>query len=288
MSAPGSAEWSRRMTASKVAGVLGLSKWASPYSTWLRMKGLIPSDDGRNAADKARGHYLEDGVVRWWVDQHPGVSVDATQREWVKDEWAAATPDADGELDGERFVLDVKTADDMDDWGDEPPAYYLAQLHWQMWCAEADVAYIAAIFGRPHFGFREWRVERDADLAAGIVTACRDFYDSLAADDPPPLDASTATYDVIRRQHPDIDRDAEVSLTPEQAAEFVAADLAQKAAEDRARLAKSTVLQAMGRARIAKCGSRVVARRQPHKSGVSLVRVAKTPDFTLPESEPAA
>ena len=54
MSAPGSAEWSRRMTASKVAGVLGLSKWASPYSTWLRMKGLLPSDDGRNADAKAR------------------------------------------------------------------------------------------------------------------------------------------------------------------------------------------------------------------------------------------
>lgn len=94
------------------------------------------------------------------------------------------------------------------------------------------------------------------------------------AADADPLDASTATYDVIRRQHPDIDRDAEVLLTPEQAAEFVAADLAQKAAEDRARLAKSTVLQAMERARIAKCGDRVVARRQPHKSGVSLVRVA--------------
>jgi len=99
---------------------------------------------------------------------------------------------------------------------------------------------------------------------------------------------SVATYEAIRRQHPDIDRDAEVSRTPEQAAELVAADLAQKAAEDRARLAKSTVLQAMGRARIAKCGSPVVARRQPNKSGVAPVRLPKTPDFPLPESEPAA
>ena len=78
--APGSAEWSRRMTASKVAGVLGLSKWASPYSTWLRMKGLLPSDDGRNMSDKARGHYLEDGVVRWWIDQHVAVRSRAALR----------------------------------------------------------------------------------------------------------------------------------------------------------------------------------------------------------------
>lgn len=276
MSAPGSAEWSRRMTASKVAGVLGLSKWASPYSTWLRMKGLLPSDDGRNADAKARGHYLEDGVVRWWVDQHPGVNVEATQRIWVRDEWAAATPDADGELDGERFVLDVKTADDMDDWGDEPPAYYLAQLHWQMWCAEADVAYIAAIFGRPHFGFREWRVERDDDLAAGIVTACREFYDSLAQDDPPPLDASEATYEAIRRQHPDIDREATVELAVDAAREYVDSDAAHKAAEARARAAKSAVLAHMGRARIATCNDLKVARRQPNKYGVSLVCTADT------------
>ena len=48
-------EWLRRVTASKVAAILGLSPWASPYSTWL---------------------------------------------------------DAN------------------------PPAYYLAQLYWQMWCAD--------------------------------------------------------------------------------------------------------------------------------------------------------
>ena len=58
------ADWARKMTASKVAAVLGLSKWASPYSMWLRMKGLDPDDENRNAADKARDHYLEDDVTR--------------------------------------------------------------------------------------------------------------------------------------------------------------------------------------------------------------------------------
>lgn len=91
MSAPGTREWAQRMTASKVAAVLGVSKWESPYSMWLRMKGLVPADDGRNANDKARGHYLEDGVVRWWIDQHPGVSVDATQRIWVRASFATRT-----------------------------------------------------------------------------------------------------------------------------------------------------------------------------------------------------
>ena len=276
MSAPGSAEWSRRMTASKVAGVLGLSKWASPYSTWLRMKGLLPSDDGRNAADKARGHYLEDGVTRWWADQHPGVSIDGTQTVFDRDGWASSTPDAHGELDGERFVFDAKTDESEDDWGDEPPAYYLAQLYWQMWCADVKVAYIACLFGQPHMRFREWRVEWEEQVGAGIVAACREFYDSLAQDDPPPLDASVATYDAIRRQHPDIDREATVELAVDAAREYVDSDAAHKAAEARARAAKSAVLAHMGRARIATCNDLKVARRQPNKSGVSLVRTADT------------
>ena len=129
-------EWLRRVTASKVAAILGLSPWASPYSTWLRMKGLDPGDEGRGADDKARGHYLEDGVTRWWIDQHPGVAVHGTQTVFEREDWASATPDAWGELDGETFVFDAKTDASEDDWGVDPPAYYLAQLYWQMWCAD--------------------------------------------------------------------------------------------------------------------------------------------------------
>ena len=284
---PGSQAWARRMTASKVAAVLGLSKWESPYSMWARMKGWTPADSGRNAEDKARGHYLEDGVCRWWIDQHPSVIIDGAQQHFTRDEWAAATPDLVGSIDGERFVMDAKTDESEDDWGDEPPAYYLAQLYWQMWCADVRTAYIAVLFGKPHLRFRQWRVEWDEEIGAGIVAACRAFYDSLAADEPPALDDSVATYEAIRSQHPDIDRDAEVELTEAEAREYVDADLALKAAEARARAAKSVVLARMARARVAVCGDRKVARRQPNRSGVSLVRTADHIPTTS-ESETAA
>ena len=38
---PGSPDWQTRMTASKVAAVLGLSPWESRFSLWHRMSGLI-------------------------------------------------------------------------------------------------------------------------------------------------------------------------------------------------------------------------------------------------------
>lgn len=290
--APGTPEWAAKMTASKVAAVLGLSPWESPYSMWLKMRGDIPADDGSNAEAKSRGHYLEGGVIQWWLDQHglgDGDGTTMSQYYGERDGWAAATPDLlaylEGSLDGENAVVDAKTAASDDDWGDEPPPYYLAQSLWQMWVCDADVAYIAVLFGRPRLGFREYRIERDDALIDRIVQRCKAFYDSLALDEAPDLDDSVATYEAIRALHPDIDRDLTVDLDRADAAEWVAAEVALKAAEERSRLAKSVVLQAMGRARIATCDGTKVARRQPNRAGVSLVRTA---DHIDPPSEESA
>ena len=92
--APGTAEWAAKVTASKVAAILGLSPWESPYSMWLKMRGDIPADDGSNQAAKSRGHYLEDGIIRWWADQHPARDIEETQPSALLDDWGAATPDA--------------------------------------------------------------------------------------------------------------------------------------------------------------------------------------------------
>lgn len=275
--APGSPEWASKVTASKVAAILGLSPWESPYSMWLKMRGDIETDDGSNADAKKRGHYLESGVVAWWLDQHPNHGEVAEQVHNRLGDWAAATPDlvGDNDGDGNEFVMDAKTAASADDWGDEPPPYYLVQSLWQLACnPSASVAYIAVLFGRPQLAFREYRIERDDELIASIVTRCREFYDSLALDEAPDLDDSVATYEAIRALHPEIDRDLDVEVSREAAHEYVAANLALKDAETRERAAKTVLLGAMGRARTATCDGVTVARRQPNKYGVSLVRVA--------------
>lgn len=274
--APGTPEWASKVTASKVAAILGLSPWESPYSMWMKMHGDAPSDDGSNAAAKSRGHYLEDGIVRWWLDQHSDVIAYTTQHYREVDGWAAATPDAEGDLeDGRTFVMDAKSAASDDDWGDEPPAYYIAQAVWQMWALDADVAYIAVLFGRPQLAFREYVIERDRDLEAQIVAQCRDFYDSLGMDITPGLDDTVATYNAVKTIHPDIEPDRDVEISRDLAHEYVTASLALDAAKTSDRAAKTRLLDAMGAARVATCDGAKVARRQPNKYGVSLVRTAK-------------
>lgn len=277
---PGSAEWATRVTASKVAAILGLSPWESPYSMWLKMRGDITSDDGSNATAKSRGHYLEEGVIRWWLDQHHGASVRESQPWLPRDEWAAATPDVTADIDGRFVVMDAKTAAYDDDWTDErgdpyPPPYYLAQSVWQMWCADADEAWIAVLHGRG-LKFAEYRIARDRDLEASIVARCKAFHDSLTDDEAAPdLDDTTATYEAIRRLHPDIDRDLSVEIDHTLAHDYVRTDQAMKDAEAAQRATRSRLLAAMGRARLAKLGDLTVARRQPRGESVSLVRVAK-------------
>lgn len=277
---PGSPEWSRLMTASKVAAVLGLSPWESPRSMWHIMRGDL--DGQKDTAATRRGHYLEEGVIRWWLDQHPTVDFVERQRHLTLGDWGAATPDLIGDDDGfgNAFVLDAKTSASADDWGtpgtDEAPAYYVAQAMWQLACRpQAQVAYIAVLFGRPQLAFEEYVIQRDDDLIADIVAQCRAFYDSLSADAPPPLDDTVATYEAIRSLHPDIDREAEVELTEDEARAFTLTKAQLDSWDAEHRAAKSALLERMGTARVAKHNGQVIARRQANKYGVSLVAVAK-------------
>ncbi len=147
-------------------------------------------------------------------------------------------------------------------------------------CADAQVGYIACLFGG--LEFREWRIERDDQLIDAIVTRCREFYDSLTGDVPPDLDDARATYELVRRLHPDIDQDGVTVLEPRLAVEFVAATASYDEADRRRRAAHTAVLAAMGNDRRAvyPAGDRpvVVARRQPNRTGVSFVPVTRRLD----------
>ena len=207
---PGSREWNRLITASKVPAILGLSPWQSPYSLWMQMSGRI--DATPETATTRRGHYLEAGVLAWWLDQHPEVVHHVPQYYATRPSlpWAAATLDALVITDDvTRLVVEVKSAAYRDGWGepgtDEIPEHYKAQVHWQLaMMPEASRAYVAVLFGQG-LEFTEYVIEHDPETEAALVRICEAFHTSLGAEDPPPLDDSVATWDAVRRLHPDID-----------------------------------------------------------------------------------
>lgn len=285
---PGTPEWSRRITASKVSAILGLSPYDSPLSCWHKMKGNIPLE--QETEDHRRGHYAEPAILAWWADQHPEYTIRATQPCFKRDEWAAATPDAAAEKDGGgECLVEAKTARSMDEWGepgtDEIPPYYFVQTLWQMHLSGIRITYVP-VWGS-WFEMEEYVVEYDEALALSLEARCREFFDSLAADMPPALDDSVATFQTLKALHPHITPDDDVELPLDVAAEFIAAADEFKAAESRKRLANSVVLAQMGDAQYAHVGQVRVARRQPGRGeSVSLYKVAKSVD-QLPSQEAA-
>lgn len=285
---PGTAAWARKITASKVAAILGVSPYDSPLSCWHKMKGNIPLE--QETEDHRRGHYAEPAILAWWRDQHPEYSHLALQPQFENPTlpWAAATPD--GHATGEGVIdagVEAKTARSLDDWGtpgtDEIPAYYLVQTLFQMEISGLRRIYVP-VWGS-WFEMAEYVVDYDADLAAGIVARCAEFWASLEANEPPPLDDTLATFQTLKALHPSIDDDVVVDLPLDVAREFVESSIDFKAAEARKRAAQSAVLNAMGNAQYGNHLDTRVARRQPGRGdSVSLYVVPKSADV-LPSQE---
>lgn len=295
---PGSAEWNKVMTASKVAAVLGVANpnYSSPRALWHTMRNEVPHADQTKV--QARGHFLEPAIIAWWKTEHREFAVFREHPTFKLGDWAAATPEllagpdlmtAASYRDG-AVLVEAKSARDLDEWGvpgtDVIPTSYLVQCYWQLHLAGLETCYVPMI--GPFLDFAEYVVTYDAEVGSQLEQRCRAFFDSLEGDEPPPLDDTPATYEVIRAMHKGIEMDAVASLTPDQAREYTEACLTAKAAEQRATGAKSMVLDAMGDARYAKCGSVVVARRQPGRGGSVSLYPTLTSTDQLPESEHAA
>lgn len=273
---PGTEPWLRLMTASKVAAILGVSSYDSPRSMWHRMRNDLPHEEA--TAVQRRGHYLEDGILRWFADEH---SLEPGQLEpqpmFYLEDWAAATPDGVTSIDGELALVEAKSARDLDEWGDpgtdQIPATYLIQCYWQMHVSGIHRCYVP-ILGT-FLDFAEYVVDYDAEIGAALEQRCRDFMESLRDDAPPAIDDSKPTYEALRKLYRSID-DSEVELDEDLAVRYLDAINLRKDFEADERLAKSQVLEALGTSRYGVVNGVRVCRRQANRTGYQLNQVAKS------------
>jgi putative phage-type endonuclease len=259
----GNPEWLRIMSASKIAAVLGLSPWESKFSLYHRMTGAVV-DQGNDST--RRGQYLEAGVVAWFADQNPDLVVGKTGT-WLHHarRWQAATPDRliSDTRNTNVELLEVKTSSMDDGWGeqgsDQIPVYYRAQVIWQLDTLGLKRCHVAVLL--PFLEFRSYVVEYDEAEAAFMRDAAREFLDDIEQGNRPAIDDSTATYQVVRELHPDINGE-DVEVPAELAIEFLDAIDTEYDAKTAARLARARMADAMGSARYAVSNGTRIARRQ--------------------------
>lgn len=265
---PGSPEWVRRASPSKAAAIMGVSPWDSPRAMWHKMRGDIPGDPETPAME--RGTLCEPAVLAWWRKHHDHDGW-SEQVSMTLGDWCVATPDAIAETPIGTVLVEAKTTGAyMDDWGaegtDEIPLYYMPQVFMSMEVAKRnghDVqgCYVVVLGGFRNL-FTPYWVPYSAEMGALVLDRCREFYDSLDAGTPPPLDGMPATYEAVRRVHEGIDRDASVELDETTAWDLIGRNLASKTAADDLRAAKAVVLDLMGEARTATFNGHTIARRQ--------------------------
>ncbi len=91
---------------SDAAAIVGLSKWASPYSVWAEKTGRIPPKEDSEAMRIGRD--LEDYVARRWMDE-TGKRVHRVLAILYNKEYPFAHADVDRLLIGENAGLECKT-----------------------------------------------------------------------------------------------------------------------------------------------------------------------------------
>ena len=206
----------RRIGASQVAGILGLSPWQSPWSVWAKLVGLPvpePTNQGRLDAGTDAEAFLRaqfNRYHRWTVGlEVVGLEVFEWQAELGDDRWPWLVGHADGWVEdetGERVAgWEGKTSGDLAPWPDVPD-YYEAQVQTYMLLTGLSEWWVTV-------GFAGWKVRHYAVLAdpeaqAMIVERTRRFWeDHVITGIAPDVDGSDATTDAIRAVYNTADPD---------------------------------------------------------------------------------
>lgn len=270
--APGTSPWARRLSASKVPAILGLSPWVSPLSMWHQMRGDVEPEKIDEHANRF-GHLAELMLGPWWEGDEEGRVLGHHDVSYEDEHGWIATLDWEGTDQDGACIIECKTTRNLDDWADEDgnpavPAHYEAQVRFQMGVSGIRRAYVVVL--GPFHQVEEYVLEHDKEMWEALKQRCSDWMTSLDGT-PPPLDDSVSTLRTMRKLHPDIEKGVEKEIDPELAKNILDAKRLLEDAEAKVRAHQIVLLDLMGTAQKAMCGREKIADRRAGAHGVNLV-----------------
>lgn len=171
---------------SDVAGILGLSRYSSPLSIWMRKTGMDTNDPPSIPARV--GTALESTIVELFSEE-TGLEVGITKATYQHPEHEWARANIDGvvfEDNGSLALLECKSVGDFmrEDWAEGVPVYYLTQVQHYLWVMGLQRAYVAVLFGKHTFDY--FVIERDDEDIAFISEQCQLFWEKHVIGGEPP------------------------------------------------------------------------------------------------------
>lgn len=224
---PQRAEWLawRRtgITATDAAAVLGVSKWASPWSIYANKRGL--SSDELEMNDSMEFGRRAEPMLGDWFHDRTGLYVLGEQT-WCThktERWMLATADGfsaespDSSIDDVLGGVEFKTTtDSVKEWDDEIPVHIIAQVQWQM----AVTGLPRTWLGTLHMGFgvrfKVRVIERDEDDIELLTATAKAFwFDHVLLAVPPASDGHAATAEALKGAYPGDKTLEALEATPE-------------------------------------------------------------------------
>ena len=187
---------------SDAAAIIGLSKWASPYTVWADKTGRLPDKPDTEAMRQGRD--LEEYVAQRFSE--------ATEKRVKRCNAILYNPayphshaDVDRMIVGENAGLECKTTSTLDVKqfrGVEFPEKYYAQCVHYMAITGADRWYLAVlVLGKE---FHVYTLERDEAEIRALMDAETAFWEQyVETDSPPAADGAESTTDAIRTIYSD-------------------------------------------------------------------------------------
>ena len=171
---------------SDVAGILGLSKWATPYTVWADKRGELP-DSGPNL-DMLIGTMLEPWLFQQYKEQ-TGIECRKSHRILVDKEFDFLLANVDA-LHKDR-VVEFKTARDQDDWGtpgtDQVPTAYLLQCQHYMRVTGKSMCDLGVLFKnnrKPEVVL--YSIPRNDELLGVVIPQLAEFWEYVKQGVAPP------------------------------------------------------------------------------------------------------
>lgn len=190
------ADWlaTRKIGSSDAASACGLEDaFGSPLSVYLEKCGLMPRKQNRLMK---WGLLLEDVVATAYQEETgipvrlPAPAGTYLSFETLAYPWASATPDRFAGESGDEFILELKTANHVQGWGepgtDEIPPCYLVQVQHQMAVLGKERADVAVLIGGSEF--RHYTIRRNDDLICTMMRLEAELWDRIQRGDPPSVD----------------------------------------------------------------------------------------------------
>lgn len=256
------------VSASQVFTLTGENSYESPYTLWARKMGRLAWPETNIAM--RRGHALE-GLCAELYTERTGIELhdlgDYAIVRHPDHPWLFCTPDR---LRYKNEPVEFKTTSNFKAWVEDAPLSAQTQLQIQMACLDVNEGAIGALLGGFSEEFLTFEFNRHSALIEQLIEIAAEFREQCMNGVAPDVDGSESTSLALKEMYPRPTEGNTVTLPATAAmwaSEWDGVRETKKILEDREKMLKNQLIQAIGEGEYGQCGDLMFSYKAQTRKG---------------------